>query len=603
MLAGRTEAGTGARHVQLQLTLVTTRRSRTLVLPPIALTVLVGLLPIAGVIYLAATCYFIFHDDLLAGLTRRQIEMQYSYEDRLARQRHEITNLTQHARINEAELAERLGTLAARQGQLESRTTLVASLAERAKALHGSAGASAVTPETAAGANAAGTNPLLSGAFAPDLPTAANAYAPLESFAIPSSVAPRAEPGLGGPKPQPEGFELRLDDQTGARPPAAADGTAGQERRALDRPALDHVDFGLSQSKVNVIDSKSVERDAGGKPVPTFPHPALAPLSLDFDLPLATRLEHLAARQDRLDHMQLALLSDLQEPAKRISTRFRAAFNAAGLAADQLTLPASEVHTSGAAATGGPFVPLPEDFADGAAFMRAATDAQSAIATAEKLGLIATHVPLAAPLPGRLEVTSPFGPRIDPFLGRPALHTGVDLREDYGGQVRATADGTVVFADAAGGYGNMVEIDHGNGLSTRYAHLSSFAVRPGEKVKAGTIVGRIGETGRATGPHLHYETRNRRRAGRSRAISQSRPPPPRRPQRIGPVARRQKVYSFYANCSDHRQSCQNPAKSLFDLASAAKSCKFPQDMWQSAAITRAGAHIRRLGEGKSDPID
>ncbi|MGB8277680.1 MAG: M23 family metallopeptidase [Methylovirgula sp.] len=483
-----------------------TRGSRTLVLPPFALAVLVGLLPIAGVIYLAATCYFIFHDDLLAGLTRRQIEMQYSYEDRLARLRHEITNLTQHARINEAELAERLGSLTARQGQLESRTTLVVALAERAKALHGSAGASAVTPKTAAGAN-----PLWSGAFAPDLPTAASANAPLSAIG--------AGPEFGGPKPQPEGFELRLDDQTGARPPGAADGTAGQERRALDRPALNHDDFGLNQSKVmtetsdisdvsrNVIDSKSVERDAGGKPVPAFPHPALAPLSFDFDLPLATQLDHLAARQDHLDHVQLALLNDLQEPAKRISTQFRAAFNAAGLAADQLVLPAGEAQAGGSAATGGPFVPLPEDSRDGAAFVRAATDAQSAIATAEKLGLIATHVPLAAPLPGPLDVTSPFGPRIDPFLGRPALHTGVDLREDYGAQVRATADGTVVFAHADGGYGNMVEIDHGNGLSTRYAHLSSFAVRPGEKVKAGTIVGRIGETGRATGPHLHYETR------------------------------------------------------------------------------------------------
>jgi len=73
--------------------------------------------------------------------------------------------------------------------------------------------------------------------------------------------------------------------------------------------------------------------------------------------------------------------------------------------------------------------------------------------------------------------------------------------------VRATANGKVVSAGWAGGYGRMVEIDHGNGLSTRYAHLSTIDVQQGQKVSAGMILGLIGETGRATGPHLHYETR------------------------------------------------------------------------------------------------
>jgi murein DD-endopeptidase MepM/ murein hydrolase activator NlpD len=150
---------------------------------------------------------------------------------------------------------------------------------------------------------------------------------------------------------------------------------------------------------------------------------------------------------------------------------------------------------------------LPTDSAGRVAFARAATDAQSAIAGAEKLRLLATHVPFAAPLPGQAEVTSPFGPRIDPFLGRPALHTGVDLRQDFGAPVKATAAGIVAFAGNDGGYGNMVEIDHSNGLSTRYAHLSSVGVQQGQKVTTGTIIGHIGETGRATGPHLHYETR------------------------------------------------------------------------------------------------
>ncbi|MHB8886901.1 MAG: M23 family metallopeptidase, partial [Methylovirgula sp.] len=443
MLSRRTPTGTRPSRFQLQLTLHTGPRSRTLVLPPVALTILAGILPLAGLLFLAAACYFIFHDDLLASLTRRQIATQYSYEDRLARLRHEILNLTQRAKINEANLGEKLDALARQQGQLETRTILIAALAQRVKALHGSAGreaAEAARPELTAS-----VNPLLSGAFAPNLPPGASAYISLDSFA---GAAPHHRSALEEPKPQPDGFELRL--------------TNGVERSPhADTPAAD----------------TSVRSGAGP--------PAISPLSFDPDLPLSTRIEHLAARQQRLDHVQLALLDGFQQPAKRMAARIRAAFRSAGLVPDQLRPPPRSKYEK-AMDVGGPFVPLPTNSPDAAAFARAATDAQGAIATAEKLRRIAAYVPLAAPLPGRLEVTSPFGPRIDPFLGRPALHTGVDLRDDYGAPVRATADGTVILASADGGYGNLVEIDHGNGLSTRYAHLSSFAVRPGQKIKAGT---------------------------------------------------------------------------------------------------------------------
>ena len=111
------------------------------------------------------------------------------------------------------------------------------------------------------------------------------------------------------------------------------------------------------------------------------------------------------------------------------------------------------------------------------------------------------------PLSGHPDITSPFGARLDPFLGRPALHTGVDLREGYGSDIRATGAGRVVFAGVAGGYGNMVEVDHGNGLTTRYGHMGETSVVEGQAVARGTVLGHVGATGRATGPHLHYEVR------------------------------------------------------------------------------------------------
>jgi len=116
-------------------------------------------------------------------------------------------------------------------------------------------------------------------------------------------------------------------------------------------------------------------------------------------------------------------------------------------------------------------------------------------------------VPYRKPVIGEVEFTSGFGVRSDPFLGRPAMHTGLDFRAASGDPVRATANGKVVSSGWAGGYGRMVEIDHGNGLSTRYGHLSSFApgIVPGVRVQKGDLIGFVGNTGRSTGPHLHFE--------------------------------------------------------------------------------------------------
>lgn len=109
------------------------------------------------------------------------------------------------------------------------------------------------------------------------------------------------------------------------------------------------------------------------------------------------------------------------------------------------------------------------------------------------------------PVTGRL--ISPFGGRTDPFSGEGAMHTGVDLSAAWGTPVHAAADGIVTHASWGGQYGNIVVIDHGEGLQTWYAHLSSFAVVPGQEIRRGDVLGRSGATGRVTAPHLHYEVR------------------------------------------------------------------------------------------------
>lgn len=118
----------------------------------------------------------------------------------------------------------------------------------------------------------------------------------------------------------------------------------------------------------------------------------------------------------------------------------------------------------------------------------------------------AVKLPIANPAPGHT-VTSGFGVRRDPLIGRPAFHAGIDFRVKVGSPVRATGAGKIVKAGWNGGYGRMVEIDHGKGLTTRYAHLSAVKVSVGTRVEAGAVVGLAGSSGRSTGPHLHYEVR------------------------------------------------------------------------------------------------
>jgi murein DD-endopeptidase MepM/ murein hydrolase activator NlpD len=105
------------------------------------------------------------------------------------------------------------------------------------------------------------------------------------------------------------------------------------------------------------------------------------------------------------------------------------------------------------------------------------------------------------------QVTGSFGERIDPFNGEGAFHSGVDIGSSYGHPIVAPADGVVTLTDTMGGYGKTIMIFHGNGISTRYGHLSGFAVTTGQHVQRGEVIGYVGESGRSTGPHLHYEVR------------------------------------------------------------------------------------------------
>jgi murein DD-endopeptidase MepM/ murein hydrolase activator NlpD len=233
--------------------------------------------------------------------------------------------------------------------------------------------------------------------------------------------------------------------------------------------------------------------------------PAVKPIS---DLPAASpradhgkqsnigaTLDRLAASLDRVERRQSVALSQMQDRYEGKARQIRGVLTQLGL---KLDTPAS--------ATGGPFVPvkLPPG-SDG--FGRALLLANMARADANHLSNTLVTVPVRKPVTGEIDETSPFGVRMDPFVHEAAMHTGIDFRGDIGEPIHATAAGTVTIAGWSGGYGKMVEIDHGNGLATRYGHLSEIDVSVGQAVRTGEVIGKLGSTGRSTGPHVHYETR------------------------------------------------------------------------------------------------
>ena len=218
------------------------------------------------------------------------------------------------------------------------------------------------------------------------------------------------------------------------------------------------------------------------------------PLDPDTNSPIR-RIAAVQTDQERL-------IARAESFADNRAERLRLAFRLAGLN--------PSAYAGAGTALGGPLVEARDPRALAAvldvdeAFAMRIRSAADNLSDMRSLADAAERLPFDRPV-GAARTTSGFGVRFDPFNGRPALHQGQDFAAPRNTPILATAPGVVSFAGVRGGYGRTVEIDHGGGFKTRFAHLNSIAVQPGQRVAVGNRIGGMGTTGRSTGVHLHYE--------------------------------------------------------------------------------------------------
>jgi murein DD-endopeptidase MepM/ murein hydrolase activator NlpD len=221
----------------------------------------------------------------------------------------------------------------------------------------------------------------------------------------------------------------------------------------------------------------------------------------DGDHPAAHAIQGLVDRLDRLYPEQRDLLVTADEQIKADAKSFTETLRSAGVEPKRMVERVARLRgSSGSEALPISFIASDREFGDRAVRTAASLEEFTNLATA------LNAVPLEAPVAGQeFDVASGFGNRKDPFTNNLAFHAGLDFSGPHGAPVKVTAPGVVTYSGPRGAYGQTVEVDHGYGMKTRYGHLSKILVKVGSNLERGAVVGKLGSTGRSTGPHVHYE--------------------------------------------------------------------------------------------------
>ncbi len=274
-----------------------------------------------------------------------------------------------------------------------------------------------------------------------------------------------------------------------AAPKAAAEATKPDSGRLASAAPVRSETMARSEDPASIEDLEGMLRESKARP----PVPAVKPRDIE------TRILTVRGRQREL-------LDELDQRTEQSLAALEKALSRTGLDISGMLARATEARAE--VGVGGPLrmlEPHPTQTASLDPVDRDMNSLEGKLGRWSELMALAQRLPLALPMGGEAEVSSTFGRRTDPFTKQPAFHAGTDFIGPNKAPVMATAPGVVVFAGRKGPYGRAVEIDHGLGVKTRYAHLSSISVQAGETVAYGRPLGTMGSTGRSTGQHLHYE--------------------------------------------------------------------------------------------------
>ncbi|MFT3808857.1 MAG: peptidoglycan DD-metalloendopeptidase family protein [Micropepsaceae bacterium] len=430
--------------------------------------VLIGLSCLGWIAY--ASVMTAFKDEIVAAKEEKLRQVQTHYEAELARMRLDYDDLSGKLALAEERFETSVAAIEKRQTDLQT------AMVEQ----EGAGEALDEVMQRAATVRALGLGPDAPAISSEEDPEAAGGIeehdhadetaAPAEAAPAPAPAATKTETAPAAPADK----QALLDN--GAPPPlplAKPDAVRVAEAHPVEEAAEDHAALPAEASEFLATGRN---RAAG-----------------ESFAALATRLEDVIGEQQTAAAALAAAAAEKENSLRDVLT-------IAGMNADAIAprLPDAQ---------GGPYIPMGVDAAKADLFARDPNldVADATLARVATLQTAMLAIPLANPLPSVTRISSGFGGRSDPFNGGRAFHSGLDFKSGMGAPIIATAPGVVTIAEWHGGYGRMVEIDHGYGLKTRYAHLSSIDVVEGQKVAFGEKVGGLGSTGRSTGPHLHYE--------------------------------------------------------------------------------------------------
>ncbi len=439
--------------------------------------VVLGLTCLSWIAY--ASVMTAFKDEIVAAKEEKLRQVQTRYESEIARMRLDYDDLSTKLALAEERFETSVSAIEKRQGDLQT------AMIEQ----NGAGDALDEVMQRAATVRALGLGPDAPAISTEDDPEAAGGVEQkVETKAIETPAAPA--PVEAAPKPA--AGPAVLDN---GQPPPVPQSKPDSVRVATADPVLDAPSDRAAAEPGNEAspDNSAPQKSAA------LPAEASEFLATGRNRAAGESFASLATRLETVIGEQQTVAAEIAAAAAAKEKKLRDIIEIAGMDPDAIVpLPDAQ---------GGPYIPMGVDAAKADLFTRdpnldLADVTLSRVATLQTAMLA---IPFANPLPDVTRISSGFGGRSDPFNGGRAFHSGLDFKAAYGAPIIATAPGVVTIAEWHGGYGRMVEIDHGYGLKTRYAHMSEMTVVEGQKVAFGQKVGALGSTGRSTGPHLHYE--------------------------------------------------------------------------------------------------